>query len=76
MRSKLELLISEALFCKLISSVHRRGYVVKKRQVPSSARKGRMMQEACAHKAKRLLFHFYVKAKTVARALQSMHIEN
>ena len=54
----IELRISEALFCKLISSAHTRGHVLKQRQVPSCARKGRMMQEACAHEAKRLLVHF------------------
>ena len=54
----IELRISEALFCKLISSAHTRGHVVKQRQVPSCARKGPMMQEACAHEAKRLLVHF------------------
>ena len=70
------LMICGALFYKLISSAHTRGHVVNQRQVPSCARKGRMMQEACAHEAKRSLIHFYVKAKTVARALHSMHIEN
>ena len=55
------------------------GRVVNQRQVPSCARKGRMMQDACAEcaqEAKRLLVHFYFEAKTVARALRSMHIEN
>ena len=30
------------------------------------------MQEACAHETKRLLVHFYVKAKTFVR----LHIKN
>ena len=70
------LMICGALFCKLISSAHTKGHVVNQRQVPSCARKGCMLEEAYAHKAKRLLVHFYVKAKTFARALHSMHIEN
>ena len=71
------LLISGGLFCKLVSSAHTTGHVVKQRQVPSCATEGRMwVQEACAHEAKRLLLNFYVEAEIFVRALHSMHILN